>query len=263
MRRVGTSRSSCCRTDWAVLWQSGAGILNAGRCVRSLAAQAIAHGATLVEEARVIGIEPGPRTTRVTFTRDGTTETVDARSVIVAAGPWATKLFGPLGVDAGLRVTHQQVVYYPVEDPSPWAVGRCPIYIAHGRRGFYGFPVCERPGFIKVAIEMDDTIEDADEPSRGPDSQALETLNETIATMFRGIRPEPAEVVVCRYTQSPDNDFIVDRHPLHPNVVLASPCSGHGFKFSILTGKLAGELATTPVDNYESPLWRERFRLSR
>lgn len=249
--------------DWAVLWQSGAGILNAGRSVRTLAAQAIAYGAALVEGAHVTRIEPGLRTSKVSFTRAGTPETVDARSVVVAAGPWAAKLFGALGIEAGLRITHQQVVYYPVEDSSLWAVGRCPIYIAHGDRGFYGFPVCERPGFIKVAIEMDDEIADVDAPPRAVDSGALAELNATIAKMFRGIRPEPSEVVVCRYTESPNNDFIIDRHPEHPNVVLASPCSGHGFKFSILTGKLAGELATTPAGNDESPLWRERFRLPR
>ncbi|MGE0599315.1 MAG: N-methyl-L-tryptophan oxidase [Dehalococcoidia bacterium] len=246
--------------DCAVLWQSGAGILNADRCVRALAAQAIAHGARLAEGARVTSIEPGPRRTEVAFERAGSAEKVEARSVVVAAGPWGPRLFGSLGIEVGLRVTHQQVVYYPVEDPSLWSVGRCPIYIAHGRRGFYGFPICERPGFIKVATEMTDEI-DPDTPPGTVDTEALAGLNERVATMFRGIRPEPAEVVTCRYTESPDKDFIIDQHPEHSNIVLASPCSGHGFKFSVLTGKLAGELATAPAGDYQLPLWRERFRL--
>ncbi|MGE3073465.1 MAG: N-methyl-L-tryptophan oxidase [Dehalococcoidia bacterium] len=247
--------------DWAVLWQSGAGILNADRCVRALAAQAIAHGARLVEGARVTAIEPGLRKTIVAFDQAGSQESVETRSVIIAAGPWGPRLLGSLGIEAGLRVTHQQVVYYPVEDPSLWSVGRCPIYIAHGRRGFYGFPICERPGFIKVAIEMNDDIDPNDPPGK-IDEAALTQLNETVATMFRGIRPEPADVVTCRYTESPDNDFLIDRHPKHASIVLASPCSGHGFKFSIATGKLAGELATTPAGSYESALWRERFQLA-
>lgn len=249
--------------DWAVLWQSGAGILDAGRCVRALVAQAIAHGATLQERARVTAVEPGQRASLVRFERAGAEAEVRARSVVVAAGPWASSLLAGLGVERPLRVTHQQVVYYPVEDPDLWRTGRCPVYIAHGRGGFYGFPVCERPGFIKVAIEMETEIPDPDAPPGQPDQEALAQLNETVARMFRGIRPEPAEVITCRYTETPDRDFIIDRHTEHPSVVVASPCSGHGFKFSITSGELAAELATTPAGTYESPLWRERFRLHR
>ncbi len=46
-------------------------------------------------------------------------------------------------------------------------------------------------------------------------------------------------------------------------MVVASPWSGHGFKFSIVTGWLAVELATSSAGSYDSPLWRERFRLGK
>jgi sarcosine oxidase len=248
--------------DWAILFQSGAGVLNASRCVRTLAAQAVAFGARLVEEARVEAIEPGGRVTRLRFERGGASHEVEARGVVVAAGPWAVKLFPALGLDPGLRVTHQQVAYYPVTEPEVWPVGRVPIYIAHGRDGFYGFPVCERPGFIKVAIELAAGVADVDLEQSAPDEAALEQLNAIVAKRFRGVRPEPSEVVTCRYTETPDRDFIIDRHPEMPGVVVASPCSGHGFKFSIVSGKLAVELATSPAGTYESALWRERFRIA-
>jgi monomeric sarcosine oxidase len=247
--------------DWAVLFQSGAGILNATRSVRTLAAQSVAFGARLVERARVVELAPGARTTQVRFEHEGATHEVDGRAVVVAAGPWATQLFPALGLEAGLKVTHQQVVYYPVTEPALWFRGRAPLYIAHGRDGFYGFPVCERPGFIKVGIELAAEVEDVDVQQPEANAAALAHLNEIVAARFRGVRPEPAEVVTCRYTETPDRDFIIDRHPEHAGVVLASPCSGHGFKFSIVTGKLAVELATTPSATYGSPLWRERFRL--
>ncbi|MBK9610437.1 FAD-dependent oxidoreductase [Candidatus Amarobacter glycogenicus] len=126
--------------DWAVLWQSGAGILDAGRCVRTLAAQAIAHGATLIEQARVTAIEPGARTTRVRFARGGSEAEVEARSVVVAAGPWAGRLFAGLGLEPSLRVTHQQVVYYLAADTALGLPAGVRFYIAHGPGGFYGFP---------------------------------------------------------------------------------------------------------------------------
>jgi sarcosine oxidase len=46
------------------------------------------------------------------------------------------------------------------------------------------------------------------------------------------------------YTNTPDEHFVIDAHPAHPEVVIASPCSGHGFKFSSAIGELVAELAT-------------------
>lgn len=248
---------------YAVLRQSGAGILHAARSVAALVRSAGARGATLIEGARVEHVDPTGSEVDVSYATDAGQTTISAGRVIVAAGPWATKWFPSLGLDAELKVTHQQVVYYPVEDVRLWAADRCPIYIGHGREGFYGFPVWERPGFIKVGIELDAVVDDADVPTLEPDENALQQLNLIVAERFHGIRPEPADVITCRYTETPDRDFIIDRHPRHPNVVLASPCSGHGFKFSILTGKLAADLATTPPGQYDSPHWRPRFALSR
>jgi sarcosine oxidase len=77
------------------------------------------------------------------------------------------------------------------------------------------------------------------------------------------VKPEPAEVVTCRYTETADRDFIIDRHPEHPNMVLASPCSGHGFKFSILTGRLAEELSLGSAPAEELENWRSQFALEK
>ena len=249
--------------DWAVLYQSGAGVLNATRCVRTLAAQAVAFGARLVERARMTAIESAGRVTRVQFEHAGASHVVEARAVIVAAGPWATRLFPALGLDLGLAVTHQQVAYYPVAEPDLWSPGKASIYIAHGRDGLYGFPICERPGFIKAAIELSAEVEDVDVERREPEPSALKQLSGIVARRFRCVAPEPAEVITCRYTETGDRDFIIDRHPSMPGTVVASPCSGHGFKFAVVSGKLAVELATTPPGTYDSPLWRERFRLNK
>ena len=248
------------RDGGAVLWQSGAGILNANRCVKAMVADARSHGADVREHTRVLAIEPGPEVT-IRFASSAGEGAVTAAACAVAAGSWAGRFFNELGVSTPLTVTHQQVVYYPIVEPGPWRVGRCPVYIAHGHGGFYGFPECERPGFIKVAVETEIAIEDPDEPPRPPDTESLDRLNHLVATRLRGIEPHPAEVVTCRYTETADHDFIVARHPAHANVVLASPCSGHGFKFSVLTGDLAQTLATTAGPEDAHPNWRECFAL--
>ena len=64
-----------------------------------------------------------------------------------------------------------------------------------------------------------------------------------LATERLAIDPVFRNSAVCMYTNTPDEDFIIDFCPHHPNIIIASPCSGHGFKFSSLTGKLLGDLA--------------------
>ncbi len=251
------------REGHAILWQSGAGILNADLCVAALADQARSRGASIIEHAAVRSLNSSPSGVAVRYQTDQGEVTVEATSAVVAAGPWAGRFFSALGLPNELRVTHQQVVYYPVENAALWATGRCPIYIVHGRYGFYGFPVSDRPGFIKVAIELETAVEDPDETPRDPDLVALTRLNAINGTTFRGVRPEPADVVTCRYTETIDRDFIIDRHPDHPSIVLASPCSGHGFKFSILTGKLAAQLATSDKAASAIPNWRPQFALNK
>ena len=64
---------------------------------------------------------------------------------------------------------------------------------------------------------------------------------------------------VCMYTNTPDGHFLIDSHPLHEQVLIASPCSGHGFKFASIFGEILADLLTTGVTSFDlSP-----FRLSR
>jgi sarcosine oxidase len=63
----------------------------------------------------------------------------------------------------------------------------------------------------------------------------------------------------CMYTHSPDEDFILDRHKLYPQIVIASPCSGHGFKFASVIGEVLADLAVVG----ETPHDISRFRLER
>ena len=51
------------------------------------------------------------------------------------------------------------------------------------------------------------------------------------------------KTATCLYTATPDFQFVVDRLPGHDAVLLASPCSGHGFKHSAAVGEMVAELA--------------------
>jgi sarcosine oxidase len=77
------------------------------------------------------------------------------------------------------------------------------------------------------------TVDDADEAQ----------LRAALKPVLPGLSTAPVrESGTCLFTNTPDHDFIVDFHPLHPQVLISSPCSGHGFKFATAIGELQADL---------------------
>ena len=65
--------------------------------------------------------------------------------------------------------------------------------------------------------------------------------------------------VTCLYTNTPDEHFLIDRHPAHPAVLIVSPCSGHGFKFCPVVGEIGADL----IEHGKTQHPIGRFRLNR
>jgi glycine/D-amino acid oxidase-like deaminating enzyme len=63
---------------------------------------------------------------------------------------------------------------------------------------------------------------------------------------------------VCPYTNTPDEHFWIDRHPSHANVIVASPCSGHGFKFAPVVGEIVGDLLEDKPPRFQLDAFRWR-----
>ena len=85
------------------------------------------------------------------------------------------------------------------------------------------------------------TTPDAVRRSTTPEED--ESVRALLARLLPGAAGELRETRVCLYTDTPDRDFVIDLHPEHPEVVVLSPCSGHGFKFASAIGELAADLA--------------------
>ena len=68
----------------------------------------------------------------------------------------------------------------------------------------------------------------------------------------------------CLFTNTPDEHFIVDLHPTYPQVCIASPCSGHGFKFASVIGEIMADLAELGMTRHDISLFRlDRFPATR
>lgn len=237
------------------VFEPDAGVLLAARAMAAEVALARGFGGDrtqILEGCPVVGIDldadrPTLRTATLRVTAD---------RLIVAAGPWTGRLF-PEFADR-LRVERQQVLYLRPREVSPYAIGRFPVFIFKGdgpRDAYYGMPEISGGG-VKVARHGGDAI-DPDADDRAIDERYVDEVRE----FLRGSLPDLAEAPVaraevCKYTVAPEEDFLVDFHPERPDVIVASPCSGHGFKFSALIGRVLADLATTGSTSSDVALWR-------
>jgi glycine/D-amino acid oxidase-like deaminating enzyme len=161
---------------------------------------------------------------------------------IFACGPWLSKLF-PQTIGDLIRPTKQDVFFFgtPAGD-ARFTDAHLPVWADHRDRFLYGIPGNDHRGF-KVA---DDTRGPAFDPTSGEriiSEDALRTVREYIAFRFPALKNAPLiESRVCQYEQTPDGNFILDRHPRLENVWLLGGGSGHGFKHGPGLGEMMAEL---------------------
>ncbi len=220
--------------SWIGLQQADAGKLAADRCVAAMAEQAIANGAQLRENSAVARIDPASQGATITLAGG---EQLYGRRLIISAGPWAQRFLEPLlGRSLDMRVTRQQVAYFPVTKPALYDPETCPVYIFAAEPNLYGFPILEYPGHIKIALENETETTDPDRP-REVMAANVEALSAAVARHFNGVTPQPESIQTCLYTETPQRQFIVDRHQDFPHIAFAAGFSGRGFKFTIAIGK--------------------------
>jgi sarcosine oxidase len=179
-----------------------------------------------------------------------------ADRLIVAAGAWVKRLLPTLPVP--VRITRQQVLYFRPPDPTRFQIGRFPVFIYKGAGeddAFYGMPDFLGLG-VKVARhagpEVDPDVKDPgiDEEYRSIVRQFLGGHIPSLADAAIGLNE------ICLYTVAPDDAFCVDFLPMRPDVIVASPCSGHGFKFSCLIGRVLADLAFVGTTDMQFDPWR-------
>ena len=98
---------------------------------------------------------------------------------------------------------------------------------------------------MKIATEQYDVATTPGSVARTVDADEIREMYETyVGPFFPGLSPACVRAKVCLYTWVDKARFIIDRHPEHDRVIVASPCSGHGFKHSAGIGELLAEMVT-------------------
>jgi sarcosine oxidase len=225
--------------DWPDGWQGvferQAGWLAPELCIETHLRLAEESGATLRFDEPVESWESTGDGVRVTTG----TGTFDAKQLVIAAGAWASQLAPSLAPE--LSVERSVLLWFePTAERDAFA--RLPIYIVDDTdRIFYGFPYIEGQGVKVAGLHFGDKA-DPDTVDRTASPRDEERVRAWLRRRMPLANGERRDAKVCMYTNTHDANFIVDRLADHPNVVVASACSGHGFKFSSVIGEILADL---------------------
>ena len=233
--------------DFDVVYEPDAGVINAAVAIRAQMELARSRGAEIRANCPVRSIQP--EGDHVIVTTDDLIYKVDR--VILTLGAWTGALRPKLA--SLLKPTRQRVLYYQPTVLTNWSIGRFPVFISMGATpddAHYGMPADLGMG-VKVAQHWGPEV-DPDNVDRLVEDDYRRQLRRFLTNFVPELAESPVErAEVCLYTVTRDEDFRVDFDPDSPNIIVASPCSGHGFKFSCLIGEILADLAilgTTWVD---------------
>ena len=235
--------------DLACYWDPLGGYLNADAAVRVHQQLAQRHGAELLPNERVVNLDASADSVTIRTTK----RTLHASRVVITTGAFSGSLAPGL-----ITAVRKVLFWYRVAEPSQFAGERFPAWIAKlGGLNYYGFPSVDG-ATIKCAEDTGGLV--ASNP--GEVTRELMTGDEVnlrpfLTKIFGRSVGERAAFKTCLYENTANRDFIVDRHPQRPHIVLAFGGSGHGFKFCSVIGEMAADL----VQKGHSPMRPDIFRL--
>jgi sarcosine oxidase len=245
----------CPIDEMVAVWEPRAGILFPEICLEAHLTLARALGADLHADEPVLSWESDGSGVRVTTSKGA----YQAGQLILTAGSWMQSLLTDLKLP--LVVERQVQFWFEPQRPVEFQPERCPIHIWEYEPGrfFYGFP--NLGGGVKVARHHGGETAHPDSINREVRQEEIEAMRAIVRQFLPGADGPMRSAVVCMYSNTPDGHFFIDWHPTHPRVLIASPCSGHGFKFSSVIGEVLANLLTAGPMQFDLSLFRNRFHM--
>lgn len=218
------------------------GYLNPELCVQTNIEQARRSGADVKTGETIVSIDQGNGRTGVTVITDK--GRYECGRLVLSAGAWINKLLGESAASDRFRIFRQVMYWFNAE--ADYSEEHFPVYIRAGdneRSSYYGFPSVDGSRSIKVGLEQFEDESNPDNVNREVSVDDADAAFELVSQNFR-IRREGARSKTCLYTVTEDFGFVIDFLPGTENVLVVSPCSGHGFKHSAGIGLLAKQVAS-------------------
>jgi sarcosine oxidase len=227
------------------LIEPDAGFVTPERSVLLYVQRAIQLGATIQTKVKTLEWKKSGSTITVKTTKG----TYQSKKLIITAGPWASKMVPNLSKN--LKVTRQMIAWVKPKNWSKFQLGSLPCWTIadHEKPGiYYGFPILPVDKFggpigLKLAHHFHGTVSDPDSINRTPTKEDEDNL----IYALKKFMPEGYEsthvMKTCMYTNTPDENFILDFVPGYQDIVVATGFSGHGFKFASVVGEIMADLA--------------------
>ncbi|MCW2696005.1 MAG: Monomeric sarcosine oxidase [Modestobacter sp.] len=225
--------------DELALHEERAGIARPEQTVLAHLELAAAAGAELHSHEEVLDWDAGPAGVRVRTSRASYT----AGALVVAPGAWAPEVLADLGLPLTVE---RQVMHWltPTGGTARYEPARHPVYICgDGPDQVYGFPAIDGPdGGVKISFFRAGAPCTPETIDRTVHPDEVARLRARVARTFPDLVGPPLDARTCMYTTTPDEHFVLARHPEHEAVVVACGFSGHGFKFVPVVGEVLADL---------------------
>jgi sarcosine oxidase len=233
--------------EYDILFEPEAGLLYPGKCIRAYVEEALNLGATIhtnekVKEWKIEGDQVIVITDKDQYR---------CKKLVITAGAWSGQMIP--GINEKLKITRQVLAWVDPGIKENYALGKFPCWLIakNGLPGcYYGFPVIsktneEEEEGLKLAYHHPEIETDPDHVDRLVKDVELEELKNIAKEYLSVDPPKIAATKTCLYSNSPDENFIIDNLPGYENkVCIAWGFSGHGFKFVSVVGEILADLAT-------------------
>jgi sarcosine oxidase len=238
--------------DWESIFEPEAGFLLVEKCIHLFLQQALKYGASLKAREKVTNwSENTDGTSR--DSREGVEVTTEkavyrAKKLIFTAGAWTDKLLQDLSVP--LKVTRQILGWVKPKNWTDFTLDKFTCWgISDPEKGlYYGMPILNNedtsgPIGLKLGSHLHGDTVNPDDVDRHIYEADEASFRECLEKYMPTANGDILAIKTCLYTNSPDEHFIIDKHPLSKNVILACGFSGHGFKFASVVGEILSDLA--------------------
>jgi sarcosine oxidase len=228
--------------DEVGFFDPGAGIVFPENCIQGHVNLAAESGAQIHLGEPALGWKSDGALVRVKSGQDE----YEAEKLVIAAGSWAKGLITDFELPVSME---RQVVFWfdpkKGEDRPSYSPENMPVFgwLYPDGRIYYGFP--DFGDGVKAAIHHEGEAATPQTLRRTVDDNDERVVRSFLRDHIPGVDVPARSSVTCIYTNTPDRDFLIDFHPAHKNVLIVSPCSGHGFKFTSAIGEAVSELVTS------------------
>lgn len=174
--------------------------------------------------------------------------------LVVTAGAWSPRLLADLNLP--LVVERQVLYWFRPSRAELFDAKVFPVFIWQDAAGLqlYGFPDLG-DGTVKVSFFRHGTPTDPDTLDRDIHPEEIDVVRAALNQHVPAAAGDFVRGAACMYTTTPDQHFVIGRHPQQQRVIVAAGFSGHGFKFTPVVGEIIADLALQASTNHPIELF--------